>query len=63
MPQLIIKDRSDLSVSIGVKLRNQLVEACKEEERNLSDVTKEALKRWLATRERRKLREAKNNEA
>jgi hypothetical protein len=57
MPSKINLDKSDLSVSIGAKLRQSLIEACKYDERSLSDATKEAIKRWLAARDRKSSRE------
>lgn len=57
MPHKVNPDKSDLSVSIGAKLRTKLIEACDEDEICLTQATKEALRRWLATRERRIQRE------
>jgi hypothetical protein len=53
MPQKVNPEKSDLSVSLGTKLRRRLVAACHEDEICLSQATKEALRRWLASRERR----------
>lgn len=53
MPQKVNPEKSDLSVSIGAKLRRLLVEACAEDEISLSQAAKEAIKRWLASRERK----------
>jgi hypothetical protein len=53
MPQKVNPEKSDLSVSIGAKLRRLLVEACLEDEIRLSQATKEAIRRWLASRERK----------
>lgn len=53
MPQKVNPEKSDLSVSIGAKLRLALVEACAQDEISLSQATKEAIKRWLASRERK----------
>ena len=53
MPQKVNPEKSDLSVSIGAKLRLLLVDACLEDEISLSHATKEAIKRWLASRERK----------
>jgi hypothetical protein len=56
MPQKVNPEKSDLSVSLGPKLRKLLVEACAEEEISLSQATKEAVKRWLAARGRNRRR-------
>jgi hypothetical protein len=53
MPQKINPSKSDLSVSLGARLRSLLVEACDEDEISLSQATKEAVRRWLASRERK----------
>lgn len=60
MPHKVNPEKSDLSVSIGARLRKALVEACIEDEISLSRATKEAVKRWLASRERQKQRERKS---
>jgi hypothetical protein len=52
MPQKVNPEKSDLSVSLGAKLRGLLVDACREDEISLSQATKEAVRRWLASRER-----------
>lgn len=56
MPQNVNPDKSDLSVSLGPKLRKMLVDACAEDEISLSQATKEAVRRWLDARERRRRR-------
>jgi hypothetical protein len=56
MPHKVNPDKSDLSVSLGAKLRRELVEACEEDEISLSQATKEAVRRWLASRERKRQR-------
>jgi hypothetical protein len=61
MPQRINPKKSDLSVSLGTKLRLLLVAACKEDETSLSQATKEAVSRWLASRER-KMQRSKGKE-
>jgi hypothetical protein len=53
MPQRVNPEKSDLSVSLGAKLRRLVVEACREDEISLSQATKEALRNWLAAREKR----------
>ncbi len=58
MPQKVNPEKSDLSVSLGPKLRKLLVEACVEDGISLSQATKEAVKRWLAARERKRQRNA-----
>lgn len=58
MPHKVNPEKSDLSVSIGARLRKALVEACEEDEVSLTHATKEALKRWLASRERKRRRSA-----
>jgi hypothetical protein len=57
MPQKVNPEKSDLSVSIGAKLRLALVKACAEDEISLSQAAKEAIRRWLASRERKGQRE------
>jgi hypothetical protein len=58
MPQRINKEKSDLSVSLGSKLRKELVVACAEDEKSLSQAVKEAVGNWLAARERKRKRKA-----
>lgn len=60
MPQKVNTEKSDLSVSLGAKLRKELAEACAEDEISLSQATKEAVRRWLAARERKRQREGKS---
>ncbi len=60
MPHKVNPDKSDLSASLGTKLRVMLVEACQEEEISLSQTTKEGVRRWLASRERRQHREQRS---
>lgn len=62
MPQNVNPDKSDLSVSLGPKLRKMLVEACAEDEISLSQATKEAVRRWLDARERRRRRSDEGRE-
>ena len=59
MPQKVNPDKSDLSVSIGVSLRKRLVAACHADDISLSHGAKEAIKRWLASRDRATQREKK----
>lgn len=56
MPQKVNPEKSDLSVSVGEKLRRQLVAACVEDETSLSHAVKEAVKRWLDARKRKRQR-------
>lgn len=58
MPQKVNPDKSDLSVSLGAKMRADLIEACEEENLSLSQATKDALKKWLTARKRRLQRQA-----
>lgn len=58
MPQKVNQEKSDLSVSLGAALRKRLANACSEDEITLSQATKEAVKRWLASRERKRQRSA-----
>jgi hypothetical protein len=52
MPQKVNPNKSDLSVSVGATLRKRFAAACLADEISLSQGVKEAIKRWLATRER-----------
>ena len=61
MPHKVDPEKSDLPVSIGAKLKKALVEACDEDDVSLTHATKEALKRWLASRERKKQRAAEHS--
>lgn len=62
MPQNVNPEKSGLSLSLGARLRGLLVEACREDEISLSQATKEAVRRWLASRERQRQRERKSRQ-
>lgn len=59
MPQKVNQEKSDLSVSLGAALRKRFATACSEDEITLSQATKEAIKRWLASRDRKQQRSAR----
>lgn len=52
MPQKVNTEKSDLSVSLGAKLRKELAE----DEISLSQAVKEAVANWLAARDRKRRR-------
>jgi hypothetical protein len=56
MPHPVNKEKSDLSVSVGTRLRKAVVAACGEDEITLSQATKVALERWLAARNKKRYR-------
>ena len=59
MPQRVNKEKSDLSVSLGAKLRKHLVDACAEDDnKSLSQAVREAVSNWLAARDRKQKRKA-----
>lgn len=60
MPQNVNPDKSDLSVSLGAKLRKELADACAEDEKSLSQAAKEAVRRWLDSRKRNMQRRRKS---
>lgn len=59
MPHKVNPEKSDLSVLIWARLRKSLVKACEEDNVSLTRATKEALERWLASRDRKRQRAAK----
>ena len=54
MPQKINPKKTDLSVSIGATLRGRLVRACEEDEKSLSEAIREAAKKWLDARDKKR---------
>ena len=56
MPQKVNPEKSDLSVSLGARLRKEFADACGEDETSLSQATREAVRRWLDARKRKRQR-------
>lgn len=56
MPQNLNPKKSDVSVSMSQSLRCRLLRACGEDERSVSEVVREAVRRWLDSRDRQQRR-------
>lgn len=63
MPQNVNPEKSDLSVSMGRSLRCRLVQASNEEEKSVSEVVRDAVKRWLDARDRNARRKKASGES
>lgn len=56
MPQRINSEKSNLTLYLRTTLRKRLVKACEEDDKRMSDVVREAVRKWLDARDRRNLR-------
>lgn len=56
MPQRLNPEKSDISVSMTGAFKTRLLRACAEDERTVSEVVREATRRWLDARDRQRRR-------
>lgn len=53
MPQNLNPKKPDLTISLGLALKDRLLAACEEDERSASEAIREAIRNWLAARDRK----------
>lgn len=53
MPQNLNPKKPDLTVSLGIALKDRLLAACEEDDRSASEAVREAIRKWLAARDRK----------